>query len=364
MEASCCKLNIFHYNNIDKYDKLLYLDADVLINGDVNQLFNLDISSNKIYALEEGHIGHEYWGGQFFNFNVFTKQTSAFSAGVFYFRNSLDIKSLFLDVQNHITTSKLVPVCLDQPFLVYQSFIQNKYDNQMMKTYLENNPKDVNLEKIIYHFPGGPGDYESKYDKMMSFFNKISIRIFEDRKVMLKYYCNLLTRPKLLEIGIFKGEFLDYIVRECNIGSIDGVDLFSGMTCSGDADGNNLIHYDVGKSYLELTEKYVNTKHVKVYMADSTIFLKCIDDDLYDIIYIDGDHTYNGVKKDLMNSFKKIKNGGYIMGHDYEMNMEKAKTIYDFGVKKAVDEFCIKYNQRIIAKGMDGCVSYCIRVSK
>ena len=68
MKASCCKINIFQYENIDIYDKILYLDTDVLINSDVNILFNLEIASNKLYALEEGFIGHELWGGQFFNF--------------------------------------------------------------------------------------------------------------------------------------------------------------------------------------------------------------------------------------------------------------------------------------------------------
>ena len=52
------------------------------------------------------------------------------------------------------------------------------------------------------------------------------------------------------------------------------------------------------------------------------------------------------------------------MGHDYEMNMDKANTRYNFGVKRAVDEFCKEHNQEIIAKGNDGCVSFCIKVKK
>jgi hypothetical protein len=52
------------------------------------------------------------------------------------------------------------------------------------------------------------------------------------------------------------------------------------------------------------------------------------------------------------------------MGHDYEMNMKKAKYAYNFGVKKAVDEFCTTYNQTILSKAYDGCVSYCIHIKK
>jgi hypothetical protein len=85
-----------------------------------------------------------------------------------------------------------------------------------------------------------------------------------------------------------------------------------------------------------------------------------LKDESIDAIYIDGDHSYEGVKKDLESAYSKIKRFGWIMGHDYEMNMTKAKKEYKFGVRKAVDEFCSKYNLKIFAKAMDGCVSYAI----
>lgn len=587
MEASCCKLNIFDYENINLYEKILYLDTDVLVNNDVNVLFNDEIKSNKLYALEEGSIGHKYWSHHAFDFNIYDRETSAFSAGVFYFRNSPEIKALFdatrKQIQYDIYENKnSPPECLDQPFIVYNSFIQDKYDNQMMKQYLENNPSIVG-NKIIYHFPGGPGNYSSKYDKMINFWSKIMIEYdkmtnfwskimiykilsnnftmvseqrlvnlynqcfkfkntsysfvecgvakggclalmkivagnnnkifgfdsfeampdttnkdwgeynksnpsdwmgnlsggienayntfkvlsldmdnvflikgffqdtlqiqetidklgeiavlrldgdwyestkicleklydkvaiggviiiddyghfigaknatdefrdrnkidspllqtdytehywiktnnnFDNRNTMIKHYSDIISNPKILEIGVFMGEFFDFIVNNCNPTFIDGVDLFNGEMLSANVDGNNMVKYDIGKSYLELIEKYKNTTSVKFYKSESSEYLKSKDDNYYDIIYIDGDHSYNGVKNDLMNAFNKIKNGGYIMGHDYEMNMTKAKNIYNFGVKQAVDEFCNTYKQAILAKAMDGCVSYCIKINK
>lgn len=176
MGASCCKLNIFSYDIINNYDKILYLDTDVLINSDMNILFNTEISSTKLYALEEGNIGANHWGQQFFDFTKFKASDKAFCAGVFYFMNSPALKQLFEDTNNHIaaylSSNKPIPICLDQPFLVYNSFIQNKYDNQFMKTYLQNNPQTLN-NKIIYHFPGSPGNYSSKSHKMTKFWDKI-----------------------------------------------------------------------------------------------------------------------------------------------------------------------------------------------
>jgi hypothetical protein len=190
------------------------------------------------------------------------------------------------------------------------------------------------------------------------------MNIFDNRNDMLKHYSNSMNQPKLLEIGVFRGDFLDYLVSECNYSSIDAVDLFQGIVGSGDADGNNFQHYDLERSYIELLDKYKNNENIQIHKANSITFLQNVEDNYYDIIYIDGDHSYTGVKNDLENAYKKIKNKGYIIGHDYEMNMEKAKTAYDFGVKGAVDEFCINYNQNIVSKAYDGCVSFCININK
>ena len=158
------------------YENILYLDTDILINGDLNILFNLDINDNDIYAFGEGNIYHEFWGGQLFDKKKYN-DTKAFNTGVLYFKNSYKIKNLFVDIKNHINeyikTNK-IPTCLDQPFIVYNSFIKNQYNNQLLNKYIEDNPTNVNDSILIYHFPGGPGHYESKIYKMNIFFPKLN----------------------------------------------------------------------------------------------------------------------------------------------------------------------------------------------
>lgn len=56
---------------------------------------------------------------------------------------------------------------------------------------------------------------------------------------------------------------------------------------------------------------------------------KDFEDESCDVIFIDMDHSYEGVKQDLIHWFPKVKKGGYIAGHD----------IYWEGVAKAVNEF-------------------------
>ena len=193
---------------------------------------------------------------------------------------------------------------------------------------------------------------------------KNEIEVYDTRNEMIKHYADKINKPKICELGVFKGEFLDYIEQNIDYGVIDGVDLFQGNLYSGNVDGNNPEYAQLEVQKIRLDDKYRDNKNVNVYKSYTETFLRHQKNDIYDIIYIDADHSYEGVKKDIILSYDKIKNGGYIMGHDYEMNMDKAENFYNFGTKRAVDEFCEEYNQKIIAKGNDGCVSFCIKVNK
>jgi hypothetical protein len=165
------------------------------------------------------------------------------------------------------------------------------------------------------------------------------------------------------EIGIFKGEFSKILLSELNPKQLVLFDLFEGLVGSGNKDGNCFETVNLSNEFLRLQSELL-LQPVKFEKGDSSILLNNYPNNYFSMIYIDGDHTYEGTKKDIMVAFNKVKNGGWIMGHDYEMNMEKAHTFYQFGVKQAVDEFCLSYGQVITAKALDGCVSFAIKVNK
>ena len=191
---------------------------------------------------------------------------------------------------------------------------------------------------------------------------KNDIIIFENRLEMI----NTLVKKNGIyaEIGVFKGNLSTQLYNLLTPTELYLIDLFTGIITSGDQDGNDVEDYDLTISYNNLMNKYDTSTNVTILKGYSDEMLSTFDDNYFDMIYLDGDHSYEGVKKDLEVSYKKIKNNGFIMGHDYEMNHKKTKSLYEFGVRKAVDEFCIKYNQKIHAKGMDGCVSYAILCNK
>ena len=166
------------------------------------------------------------------------------------------------------------------------------------------------------------------------------------------------------EIGVFQGKFSDAITTILQPKQLVLIDLFTGTMGSGDQDGNSFSYVNLDDVYTRLKEYSVRYPALQVLKGDSVSSLATFENDSFDMVYIDGDHSYEGCKRDLEISFEKVRNGGWIMGHDYEMNMNKAHTAYTFGVRQAVDEFCATYRQSIIAKGMDGCVSYGIQLTK
>jgi len=68
----------------------------------------------------------------------------------------------------------------------------------------------------------------------------------------------------------------------------------------------------------------------------------CLEDILAPLafIYIDGNHSYKFVKKDIEVAMKLVRSGGVIGGHDYNKG----------GVRRAVNEFCNRNNIQLHLK--------------
>jgi hypothetical protein len=124
-----------------------------------------------------------------------------------------------------------------------------------------------------------------------------------------------------MEIGVFKGEFSKFVFNEIEPSELHLVDLFEGQMCSGDKDGNNIIWTDLNQEYNKLILYFNNDKNVFLHKGFSYDILSKFDNEYFDMVYIDGDHSYECVKNDLDIAFDKVKSGGYICGHDYTMQM-------------------------------------------
>lgn len=81
-----------------------------------------------------------------------------------------------------------------------------------------------------------------------------------------------------------------------------------------------------------LTAKY----EPRIIHANSEAAAAQVDDASLDLVYIDAEHTYDAVKADIGVWLPKVKPGGWIGGHDYDHPMERVHG--KWGVRAAVDE--------------------------
>lgn len=79
-------------------------------------------------------------------------------------------------------------------------------------------------------------------------------------------------------------------------------------------------------------------KRVEVIKGKSTDVLDNFSNCYFDFVYIDANHDYIHAKEDINKWYNKVKIGGVFAGHDYLDGAYKRVT---YGVKSAVDEFCL-----------------------
>ena len=89
------------------------------------------------------------------------------------------------------------------------------------------------------------------------------------------------------------------------------------------------------QNVLKRFNREINLGKVAIHRGYSHEVCNNFEDNYFDWIYIDGNHQYEFVKKDLELYYPKIKMGGFITGDDY---YGKGHWWQD-DVKKAVDEF-------------------------
>lgn len=116
---------------------------------------------------------------------------------------------------------------------------------------------------------------------------------------------------KMIEVGSYMGESTFLFACSNLFSHIDIIEPHSG-----DEEFNDILGYDwdfVKQEFETNTRFFDNIIHHKDYSYN------VVDDfsNDYDFIYVDGNHDYDSVKRDLELYLPKVKNGGFIGGHDY-----------------------------------------------
>ena len=186
-KACKSRLDLFNLKTISTYKKILYLDTDIIVKDDINKVFDI-CKKDILYVLEEGAIDSDtdYWGKTLFGDDINNyNDKSAFTSGILLFNNCKNIKNLFIRISDDIIKKPYKLSFYDQPYIVYNAFKYNLYDNKILKKLVVNNDKNIYSDKVIHHFPGGPGFYEHKIDSMTIFLNKLKNKYDIMNKIMI-----------------------------------------------------------------------------------------------------------------------------------------------------------------------------------
>jgi predicted O-methyltransferase YrrM len=129
-------------------------------------------------------------------------------------------------------------------------------------------------------------------------------------------------KVKVLEVGVMRG--------------VNSQDLLNGLNCEFlfllDRFHEHYQNYHVPKmldNAMEVFKKFDNNDKV-VIIRHCSLKFPLFSDEYLDYIYLDGNHSYEHVIREIPKYWKVLKTGGMISGDNFEMP----------GVQNAVMDFC------------------------
>lgn len=115
----------------------------------------------------------------------------------------------------------------------------------------------------------------------------------------------------IVEVGVYKGRSASFLVEQMlKAGKIFEIHLVDIMT-------------------IPLVRKHVALlrKNCFLHDSDSVSASAGFEDKTIDFVWIDGDHSLEGVRADIAAWLPKVKAGGVIAGHDYYDNPNKGNFV-------------------------------------
>jgi len=133
-----------------------------------------------------------------------------------------------------------------------------------------------------------------------------------------------------VEIGAWLGRSASFMATEIkNSGKkikFDVIDTWKGS--------NEFYHNDYIEKHGSVYENFLKNidtlkEFINPIVECSYIAPKYYEDSTLDFVYIDADHGYETVKKDILSWYPKVKMGGIIAGHDYYNSDHVIRAVKD-----------------------------------
>ena len=165
---------------------------------------------------------------------------------------------------------------------------------------------------------------------------------------------------KFVEVGVWKGDFSRQI---WNISSPNLLVLVDSWTfdekvrgCAPQVSGKEPLNQDFfDQAKKDTYDKFENIKNVHILDFNSLEASSKYEDNFFDYIYIDAEHTYQAVTKDLEVWYPKLKKNGTLFGDDYYWREEDEtlslhRAYQEFIQKNHIKKWCVFKSQIKIIK--------------
>ncbi len=172
------KFRVFEYIGVEAYDKILYLDSDILANLPLESLFAVDFPKDHLCVVHEvDDPTGDYWSLDDQPYSddelVFLERhgLGGFNAGTMLLHQNTAMRRHFADIlefaREYLASGKTA--LTDQPFVNYH-FNRLAAVNYGLTPHVRLWPEhDEAYPDRLIHFLGGPGDAKRKYQEMRKY---------------------------------------------------------------------------------------------------------------------------------------------------------------------------------------------------
>jgi len=176
---------------------------------------------------------------------------------------------------------------------------------------------EMKKKSIIIKWHGRPKPHEVKWDAYYPVPKKV-----KRKRMRWEVLAELINNEKLksvVELGIGKSQTFGYLLTHCPNAVIIGVDQWKKLPERKVPGAETYESWDM-ELLKTRAHDLVNQHPTKAIVFDMTTTeaVKHVKDESIDLLFIDADHTYEGVMNDIQNWLPKVKEGGYIYGHDID----------------------------------------------
>lgn len=312
--------NKFRVQNIcANYERILYIDLDIWIKPDAESLFNLPPGSVYINAESEMYRpGAENTSTMIsLTQEVPRRDVMSLNTGVVLLDNKdLDI---FEPPRKDLPDSFTV----EQVWVEYNILTKKKDVLRLPKGYncLFNSPnfEETYTDSKFIHYNGLPlksklGHFEwqlkNEHHRHYQIEGHGNIPFY-------KYLASFLTDGIFVELGCFKGQGTSVLAGECLrrgvTATIHTIDTFEGSP-----DQPIIVSAARFENLFDRATKNLEYyKNVKIIKSDSIEAATMYENESLEGVFLDSNHTYEHVSKEIAAWSPKVKPGGIISGHDF-----------------------------------------------